>query len=451
MINRITLLSALILFTVAVNAQSKRSDNNNSSIRNYSPDVPGNFSSVIPVVNDSCSTAIDINSLFGGSFQVELVSGPYDNTNATTDPTDPATGWACFAEPDGSANAPELNNTIWFKFTGDGGYYFVESGTCAGVTNYIDGGDTQFALYTGNCGSLTPVKCNEDGPNATSSTYPAGFAFTTTVGVQYYLMTDGFNFVGTLSTGEFCIKVTQLPIINCTDPSITIGTTSQTDSNYCVLDGDTFEIDVAGAIAPNVGDFSGISLVVSTAPLTYKDPNDDPAAIVYYNFANPAPAVFTRKMANNGLFFTAPGTYYFTPIIFGNAVAFSTPTKFLNNLTLDTNCITFGTPAIFTVLNPADPLCNVGITENIKNNNTALQVYPSPATNELNIDFVATKESNAKLSITDITGRKVFVANIATTDGINKYSINVKQLAQGTYSVSVFDDSRISTMKFVKD
>ena len=46
--------------------------------------------------------------------------------------------------------------------------------TCAGVTDPIDDGDTQIAIYTGTCGNLTPVACNEDGPNATTTYYPAG-------------------------------------------------------------------------------------------------------------------------------------------------------------------------------------------------------------------------------------------------------------------------------------
>ena len=74
-------------------------------------------------VNDDCATAIDINSLFGGALNTAVVGGPYTNTNGTT-ANDPIDGWACYGEPDGTGTAPELNNTVWFTFTGDGNQYF---------------------------------------------------------------------------------------------------------------------------------------------------------------------------------------------------------------------------------------------------------------------------------------------------------------------------------------
>lgn len=451
---KITLLLTSILLYCAVGAQSLK---NNSAITTRNWAMIGNTSinavekiTGIIVPNDTCINATAINSLLGGPFNIEMVAGPYDNSNASTDSTDPATGWACFGEPNGSAAAPELNNTLWFTFTGDGGFYFMESGTCAGVTNYIDYGDTQFALYSGTCGSLTPIKCNEDGPNSTSSTFPAGLSIQTTIGVTYYLLVDGFSSSGTVASGEFCIKVTSLPIIPCTDPSITIGTTTQNKTTFCLIDADTFQINVAGAIAPNVGDYSGISIVVSNAPLTAADPNADPAAVFYYNFANPAPAIFTRTWPNAGVFITTPGTYYFTPVLFGNAIAFSTPTKFLNNLTLDTTCITFGTPAVFTVLSQTDPFCTVGITDYMNGKNAGISVYPSPVSDNLYIDFISSNESNTVLLITDFTGRILISKNIATISGTNKTSINVNALSSGLYMATISDGNGLRTIRFVK-
>ena len=407
---------------------------------------------VIPGLSyDTCANALGIDTMFGGTLNVEMISGPYDNSSATTDATDPLTGWACFGEPNGSASAPELNKTVWFTFIGDGGYYFMESGTCAGVANYIDGGDTQFALYSGNCGSFTPVKCSEDGPNSTNTDFPAGFAFTTQIGVSYYLMVDGFSFLGTVADGEFCLKVTRLPIITCADPSITAGTTTQNKTDFCLIDVDSFIVDVTGAIAPNVGDYAGISIVVSTAPLTSADPNTDPAAIVYFNFANPAPPVFTRSLPNNNVFITTPGTYYFTPVLFGNATAVVTPAKFLNHLALDTTCITFGTPAIYIVHAQTDPFCTVGMSEFLNGKNEGISVYPSPAPENLNIDFISSSENNATLSISDYTGRILISKTIATITGTNKTLMDVSPLTSGLYIVTLTDEKGLRTIRFVKD
>ena len=248
------------------------------------------FNAIPGTTFDDCTAAVDITSGFGGAIGVVNNMGPYDNTGATT-VNDPLLGWQCFGEPDGGAAAPELNNTVWFTFTGDGNSYFVESGNCAGITNYIDDGDTQFALYTGSCGTLTPYKCNEDGPNSTASTYPAGFQFGTTLGTVYYLMVDGFNATaigGGVSSGEFCIKISQVASVACSSPTVTTGTATQNVLFLC--SGDTLNVQTAGAVTPTTGTYYGISWIISSASITGStDPLNDPSLIATYTFSSPAP------------------------------------------------------------------------------------------------------------------------------------------------------------------
>ncbi len=306
------------------------------------------------VFNDECPDAIDISSSLGGVIGAEVVSGPYDNDSATTSSQDPTVGFECFGEPDGSASAPSLENTLWFTFTGDGQIYFIESGNCAGVSNYIDNGDTQFALYTGSCGNLVPVACNEDGPNATSTEYPAGFTITTSPGTVYYLMVDGFNFNGALSNGQYCLKITHLPPVFCGDTTITPGVVAQNDTNICF--NDTLFVSSSGAVTPTVGNYYGISWVISSADLNAtNDPLNDSSFITSYTFTSPAPAVSSHYFINDSTFLP-PGTYYWTPVVFGNATATGTPV-FLQDLTLDTACTTTGTSIMVHLLAQGDPLC----------------------------------------------------------------------------------------------
>ena len=78
--------------------------------------------------------------------------GPYDNTNATTEASDPADGWECYGA---LAPEPSLDNTLWFAFVGDGNTYDIITTDCGGgLANYIDDGDTQMSIYTGSCGAL---------------------------------------------------------------------------------------------------------------------------------------------------------------------------------------------------------------------------------------------------------------------------------------------------------
>ncbi|MCC6726563.1 MAG: T9SS type A sorting domain-containing protein [Saprospiraceae bacterium] len=176
------------------------------------PATPGNI----------CDGAIDLNGYLGGGIGVVVSTELFDNTNYSTDDSDPAEGWDCFGEPDGLGATPELNNTMWFTFTGDGETYFIETGDC-GAANYLEDGDAQMAIFSGECGALTPVACNEDSPNAVAGNYIAGLEFPTVEGEVYTMMVDGFHLTlptgEQLSAGEFCLNFTQLtgtPIVDVT-------------------------------------------------------------------------------------------------------------------------------------------------------------------------------------------------------------------------------------------
>lgn len=409
---------------------------------------------------DDCANAVDINSGFGGTIGTVNTLGPYDNTTATVSPTDPATGWECFGEPNGSASAPELNNTVWFTFTGDGNNYFVESSNCAGVTNYIDDGDTQFALYTGSsCNNLTPIKCNEDGPSATATTYPAGFSFGTTTGQTYYLMVDGFSFNGAVSTGEFCLKVSRITSVACTDVTVTPGTAVAVDTTICF--GDTVRINVTGAVAPNVGSFYGIGMIISSAPITGStDPLNDPALVASYGFVDPVPATFTRTLANNGGLIGSSaqipyGVYYWTPVVFGNATpnpASPNPSPvFLSDLILDPACTQTGTSVAVTVYAAGDPACTVGLSETNSNGFGIINVYPVPVTDQLNVVFNSSTKGDVVLSIQDQLGRVVKLDNLNVFNGENKLIVDLKDLASGVYFVNINTGSEQFNTRFNKN
>ncbi len=170
------------------------------------PSVPGNV----------CSTANDLNAYLGQGQGTTTSTPLYDNTYYTSLLTDPEVGFECFGEPDGGGSAPSLDNTIWYTFVGDGQTYFIETGDC-GSDNYITNGDTQMAIYTGDCDNLTPVACNEDSPNGTAGNYKAGLQLETVAGQTYYMLVDGLNFLGEFSVGEFCINFTQLTGIPVTE------------------------------------------------------------------------------------------------------------------------------------------------------------------------------------------------------------------------------------------
>ena len=154
--------------------------------------------------DDACGGATNINSLFGGAIGSPVVSTLYDNTNYNTT-GDPATGFGCFYQGDG------LQHTIWYTFTGDGKVYKIRSVQC-NATNYIFDGDTQAAIYTGGCGSLTPVACTED-EDVANNILNINTTFVTQQGVTYYMLVDGY--AG--GTGQFCLEVTNLGVSGITE------------------------------------------------------------------------------------------------------------------------------------------------------------------------------------------------------------------------------------------
>lgn len=410
---------------------------------------------------DDCADAVDINSAFGGTVGTVNSVGPYDNSTATVGVSDPTAGWECFGEPTGSATAPELNNNVWFTFTGDGNNYFVESTDCGGTlgANYIDDGDTQFALYTGtSCSGLTPIKCNEDGPSATATLYPAGFSFGTTAGQTYYLMVDGFSFNGAVSSGQFCLAVSRIASVACTDPSVTLGTAVAADTTVCF--GDTVRVTVTGAAAPNVGSFYGIGMIISNAPISGStDPLNDPALVATYGFVDPVPATYTRTLVNDGTLIdgtTLPyGVYYWTPVVFGNATpnpGSPNPSPvFLSDLILDPACTNTGTSIAITVYASGDPACAQSVNEINASGFGIVNMYPVPVANKLNLDYNSNVKGNVVVSVKDQLGRVVVSENKAVNNGVNTLSFDLSTISSGIYVVTIENGIETFNGRFTKN
>ena len=407
-------------------------------------------------LNDDCSGAISIQSAFGQTIGTTTVLGPYDNTTATTNATDPIAGFECFGEPNGQGTAPSLENTLWFTFVGDGGKYFIETADGPGITNYIDDGDTQIAIYTGACGSLVPYVCNEDGPSSGANgnpPYPAGLTFNTSPGVTYFMMIDGFNFVGAISNGQYLIEVTQQQTIACTDPTVTIGTSSANATFVCP--NDTVRFDITGVVTPTVGLVSGLGWVISNADLLgTNDPILNPATVAGYSVQNPAPAISFRNYVNNGSLIGSAqvpyGTYYWTPVIFGNGAVAVSPGTFMTQLQLDPSCTITGASIPVIVYAPGSPACATGISDINSNGFGVSQLRPVPATSELNFNIGANTNGTVAIEVTDIAGKSVSTLNIDVAAGSKTVTIDLSTLSAGVYNLNARMGQDVSRVRFVK-
>ena len=156
-----------------------------------------------PLPGDMCTDAVDINVLFGQAPLVPQISDGQDNTGYTTDATDPTTGFECHFEAD------PLQNTSWYAFVGDGNRYLIRTIVCNDSPANLD---LQAAVYSGECGSLTDVVCNED-EDGGNSIFNVSLEMDTEIGTTYLLMLDGY--IGT--AGAFCLEVTNLTTVGVTD------------------------------------------------------------------------------------------------------------------------------------------------------------------------------------------------------------------------------------------
>ncbi len=78
-------------------------------------------------------------------------------------------------------------------------------------------------------------------------------------------------------------------------------------------------------------------------------------------------------------------------------------------------------------------------------------VFPVPTADQLNIEFIAAKAGDAIIEVFDLTGKLVGSSNVAAAKGVNPASIDVTNLATGTYFISVTIGNESATSKFIKN
>ncbi|HMX96999.1 MAG TPA: T9SS type A sorting domain-containing protein, partial [Bacteroidia bacterium] len=294
---------------------------------------------------------------------------------------------------------------------------------------------------------LTPVACNEDGPNATTTYYPAGLTLTTTPGTVYYMIVDGFNFQGTLSNGQFCVQVTNQSVIACGDTTISSGLTVLNKPVICY--DSTLTIAVSGIKAPTVGTTKGFSIMVSNADISGNNDPMSTGAVVggTGTIAVGSSGTFQTNLVNNttGNPFGA-GVYYITPVVYGNA----TGTGNITALTLDPNCTYTGTSVMVEFL-AQGVICPTGIKELNGAAFAVTGIYPVPVKNILNIAVESAKSTTMSISINDVLGRTVASSTQSVNNGSNTISIDTQNLSSGVYTLTVNNEKQQSTVKFVKE
>jgi hypothetical protein len=130
------------------------------------------ISATAGLVNDPCSGALPL--MYGVPFTMD--------TSAASSAGDPAASCSAY-----------LSNAVWFRFASPVTAPVLVS-TCGSTY------DTVLQVFSGSCGSLAPVVCNDDyGPGCPASRQ-ASLSFNATAATTYYMLAGGyFGATGTLT------------------------------------------------------------------------------------------------------------------------------------------------------------------------------------------------------------------------------------------------------------
>ncbi len=148
--------------------------------------------------NDNCANAISIATL-------PYTSAVLSNATATDDNVGPGCG-----------GGPYKN--LWWTVTGICGT--MTATTCQAGTNF----DTELHVFTGNCGSLTEVGCNDDDGVCSGSILRSTYTWTATAGTTYYISAGSYGSAS--ATGNLQLGVTAAALTPSVAPAGISGNTT---------------------------------------------------------------------------------------------------------------------------------------------------------------------------------------------------------------------------------
>ncbi len=93
----------------------------------------------------------------------------------------------------------------------------------------------------------------------------------------------------------------------------------------------------------------------------------------------------------------------------------------------------------------------VGVEEQLIDNSMgSINVYPNPASDRLNLEFLLERDSEIAIEIFDLSGRKVSESAHQFNKGNQQIQFNVNGYATGVYYVRIQAGEHVETIKWVK-
>jgi bacillolysin len=309
-----------------------------------------------------------------------------------------------------------VTNTAAISSATDVDYYkIVTTATSNNAFNLVGPTGVDYDLYVYNSAG-TQIG------SGTTATATEAVSLTSQVAGTYYIKVMGYS--GANSATCYTIKATATTVAtgcssvydNTTNGTTAGAATIPFNTNITGLINTTTDVDNYKFVITTGGT---ITVSLSTLPADFDLKLLNSAGTQVGSSANGS------TTAESISYTATPGTYYAQ--VFGYSGANSTTTCYTLKVQL-------GTATIF------------GNTNEIAKNNAVLKVYPSPATDILNVSVLGETNGKGIIKVVDVNGTVVLQQKINSS----VQQVDISRLAKGVYMLKIENGSGLLTSKFVK-
>jgi bacillolysin len=307
-------------------------------------------------------------------------------------------------------------NTAAISSTTDIDYYkIVTTATSSNVFNLVGPTGVDYDLYIYNSAG-TQIG------SGTTATATETVSLTSQVAGTYYIKVIGYS--GANSATCYTIKATATVVATgCS--SVYDNTTNGTTAGAASI---PFNTNITGLIntTTDVDNYKFVITTAGTITVTLGTlPADFDLKLLNSAGTQVASSANGSTTAESITYTAAAGTYYAQA--FGYSGANSTNTCYTLKVQL-------GTATIF------------GNTNEIAKNNAVLKVYPSPATDILNVSVIGETNGKGIIKVVDVNGAVVMQQKVNNS----VQQVDISRLAKGVYMLKIENGSGLLTSKFIK-
>ena len=319
----------------------------------------------------------------------EQIVVPVSGTGSALGSTlEATTSWAPATCTQGVNN--ETSGGVWYVFTSNStGVYEIT--TCNSTTDF----NTEFSVYAGTCDNLVCIGGNDnsgDGNGPDCGPLSTYYLETPDAGIPYYIYMNGHN----RNIGNFLLEITEIFAV----PAEIVSFTGRTEENSNNLNWITateyntewfvIERSSNGTNWSEVGRLEAAGTSLNNLNYLFQD--EHPPASAYYRL---------------------------------NTVDYDGSQEYSNTIFLDRG----------------KPSNELGL----------LNVFPSPASASINVNFASEVDGKLTFTLMDMFGKNILTENIDVFAGEGQHQLDLSDLPSGAYLLELSGVAGKTTKRFIKE